>query len=40
MSTLLMPIPNIYYTYNQIIFGFCAPSSQMQVKDYNYSFIT
>ena len=30
----------IYYTYNQTIIGFCAPSSQMQVKDSSYPFIT
>ena len=30
----------IHYTYKQIFLGFCAPSSQMRVKDWNYSFIT
>ena len=30
----------VYYTYNQIMIGFCARSFQMRVKDYNYSFIT
>ena len=40
MSTLHMPIHDYYYTYNQTILGFCAPPSQMQVKDESYSFIT
>ena len=30
----------IYYIYNQTFLGFYTPSSQMQVKDKSYSFIT
>jgi hypothetical protein len=30
----------IYYTYNQTFIGFCAPYSQMRVKDLSHSFIT
>ena len=30
----------VHYTFNQTFLGFCAPSSQMRVKDWIYSFFT